>query len=195
MTYFPVAKYRLAKRGGHGLVCDQEGVALGQAPLVFAAQGATGELMFRTISPQRLAEVLTVAYGSGFNPEITFRVAKLRTIARALTSGRITEATIGALHLRLPDLDAQALDHLALFEKYNPDQPRDWHGRWTTDGDGRALPGRPADGTQTAGRVDSLSLCIERCWQILERVKPYRSSNKNEFDFRKCVNDCREQFS
>lgn len=195
MAHFPIAKYRLAKRGGHGLACDQDGLTLGPAPLVLAAQGRTGSPVFHAVSPCWLAEVLTIAYGPGFNPEVAYRAEKLEVIARALTEGQLTEATIGALHLHLPELDVQAFERLALIAKYNPDQPRDWHGRWTTEGNDRDGPDQPASRIEIAGRVDSLSFCIERCWQILERPKPYRSSNKNEFDFRRCVNDCREQFS
>ncbi|WP_206741085.1 hypothetical protein, partial [Nitrospirillum viridazoti] len=60
-------------------------------------------------------------------------------IADALNRGDLVQAMIRAVHLCLPELDwdaavrlAQANDNLA---KYSPDQPRDWHGRWT-DGNG-----------------------------------------------------------
>jgi hypothetical protein len=46
---------------------------------------------------------------------------------------------IATLHLRLPELDAAGAARVAAVDavlaKYSPDQPRDWHGRWTSEGD------------------------------------------------------------
>ena len=66
----------------------------------------------------------------------------LRAVANALNQGDLTRAMIAAVWLGLPPLDwdgaariAQAQDAL---EKYDPDEPRDWRGRWTSGGGGQA---------------------------------------------------------
>jgi hypothetical protein len=46
-------------------------------------------------------------------------------------------ATIAAVHLRLPELDRDAAERIAdaddALAKYDPNEPRDWRGRWTAD--------------------------------------------------------------
>ena len=47
---------------------------------------------------------------------------------------------IAAVHTRTPELSQEAALRLANAEaeltkyNYNPDEPRNWHGRWTRDG-------------------------------------------------------------
>jgi hypothetical protein len=69
-------------------------------------------------------------------------VRGLGVAAAALNEGDIGRAMIAALHLRLPDLSWEAASRLAKVDerlaKYNADQPRDWHGRWTSEGSGGA---------------------------------------------------------
>jgi hypothetical protein len=38
-------------------------------------------------------------------------------------------------------------------------------------------------------------ICIERCYRLLERKLPFPASDKNLWDFHKCVNDCMAEFS
>lgn len=36
----------------------------------------------------------------------------------------------------------------------------------------------------------SRSDCIEKCYHLLERILPFPGSDKNTWDFHKCVNEC-----
>lgn len=189
MPYFSVARYKLAKRGRVGLACDREGVALGPAHLVWPTRNDNGRLVFRAASPKWLVEVLKAAYGPGFDPEISYRTKKLAFIAQALTEGQLTQATIGTLHLQLPELTLDAAQRLASLAKYNPDQPRDWHGRWSNaNGDHKPTP---LDMLAGASR----DICIDRCYHILERPKSHRASDLNYYAFLKCVADCEREHS
>ena len=61
---------------------------------------------------------------------------RLGAVARALNAGDIAQAMISAVLLKLPELDWDGAVRIARAEealtKYSEDQPRDWHGRWTT---------------------------------------------------------------
>jgi hypothetical protein len=66
--------------------------------------------------------------------------SRLGAIATALNGGDFALAAIAAVHTRTPELGPAAATRLANAEQeltkynYNPDEPRDWHGRWTTGG-------------------------------------------------------------
>ena len=186
-------RFALAKRtpDARGLVCDDDGLMLGEAPLVVPAHDASGRTVFRAARPEWIADVLAAAYGSSFDAALARRLAQLDGIAKALGEGQLAEAAIRAVHLSLPALTADAAARLRLLRKYSSDQPRDWHGRWTNGTD--AVGSRQSQ-IKLAGDADLMALCVERCYQILERKKPYKWSDKNEFDFRRCLNECREQF-
>lgn len=125
-TGFPIASFGLAKRspGSRGLACDEEGVSLGPVSLVFAERDAVGKRRYRAVSARRLGKVLAAAYGPEFGTQPADWAAKFDAIARALTEGRTAEAAIRAVHLRLPELSADAVARLALLAKYSEDEPR-----------------------------------------------------------------------
>lgn len=79
---------------------------------------------------------MKAAYGADGDP--TRLQSRLEGIAQALNCGDLTRATIAAVLTRTPELSWEAAARLANAEeklaKYDPDQPRDWHGRWTMDG-------------------------------------------------------------
>jgi hypothetical protein len=86
------------------------------------------------------------------------------------------------------ELDDGQLKQLALVApfinaNFNPEEPRDAHGRWTTEGG-------EADIEEAATRSERKSLCIERCYQILERPRPWRGSDINYWAFQRCVAEC-----
>ena len=64
----------------------------------------------------------------------------LDVVVRALNGGDTVRAMIAAAQLKLPALDWDGAVRIARAEealqKYSSNQPRDWHGRWTTDGAG-----------------------------------------------------------
>jgi len=185
MPHFSVAKFSLAKRDpmSKGLVCDEHGLTLGPAQLIYSVRGAAGKRSFRVAKLQWLTDVFAVAYGPSFDTALTYRLSKLDTIAEALTEGRLTQATIAALHLRLPELNTKALERLTLLAKYSPDQPRDWHGRWTQDGD----PGANFPGILTAeSKQERHNRCVEDCLHLL----PSPSGDLQSSEYRKCYREC-----
>lgn len=76
--------------------------------------------------------------GFGRTIEATRVVTGLRRAAVALNAGDLPSAMMAALHLGLPEIDAETASRIASVNaslaKYDPNEPRDWHGRWTTDG-------------------------------------------------------------
>jgi hypothetical protein len=77
-----------------------------------------------------------VAYGE----DPTGLQSRLGAIAQALNSGDFSSAIIAAVHTRTPELSPEAALRLAKADgeltkyNFNPDELRDWHGRWTRDG-------------------------------------------------------------
>lgn len=135
--------FRLTQEpGGFGLSCDAAGLSLAGVPLL--REGAAG------FAPRRVPEIAALveaAYGPGDDP--TRLKAGLGAIARALNGGELARAAIAAVLTRTPELSPEAATRLAEADqrlgKYNPDELRDWRGRWTTEGvDGQPRPPTPA---------------------------------------------------
>lgn len=155
-------QFRLARKPEAGLSCDADGVSLGGIQLLRRTDAG--------FAPRTALEidVLTkAAYGAAFDTrQLT---SGLAVASRALNAGDLGRAMIATLHLRLPALDADGVARLgavnAALAKYSPDQPRDWHGRWTAEGAGSGGPsdateakqpmaqrGGPSDGNHAADR-------------------------------------------
>jgi hypothetical protein len=107
-------------------------------------------LGFEPRSAREIEALAKSAYGANVEPARW--LPGLGVVAKALNRGDLGRAMIAALQLRLTELDwggairvAHTDDALA---KYDPNEPRDWRGRWTTGGGaaGSAAPkpGRPA---------------------------------------------------
>lgn len=115
--------------GGLGLSCTPSGVALAGVPLI--RRTPTG---FVPRSAFEIATLLRAAYGD--NP--TSLQSRLSAIVQALNAGDFVSAMIAAVHTRTPELCPVAAKLLASAEaelvKYNPNEPRDWQGRWTRNG-------------------------------------------------------------
>src|SRR5471032_718022 len=83
--------------------------------------------------------MMLAAYGEIVDPEHLSR--GLRATAAALNRGDLGVAMIVAVHLRLPELGVEAAARIRAVDnflaKYDPNEPRDWRGRWTTGGVGR----------------------------------------------------------
>ncbi len=102
-----------------GLHCTANGVTYGGIALV-----AKAGKHFQPCQPE--IDSLTRA-------GLTISPGGLQTIANFLNKGELGLAMIGALHLRLPDLEAMRIAKAG----YDPNQPRDDHGMWTSeDNDG-----------------------------------------------------------
>ncbi len=124
--------FRLAKDASSlGLTCDLEGCSLAGVPLL--DRTPTG------FAPRPVGEIgalMKSAYGQDIDPKGLS--AGLKVIAKALNQGDVGRAMIAALQLKLPELSwcgAVQLTkaHFTLAKgSYNPDEPRDERGRWTT---------------------------------------------------------------
>jgi hypothetical protein len=129
-------------------------VSLAGAPLL--RKSAVG------LEPRPAAEIaalMRAAYGGGADAAAVSR--GLVVIAEALNRGDLGRAMIAAVRLRLPDLGWREAARLAAAEdalvKYNPDEPRDWRGRWTTGDAGAPTPSVtpkriPTPGAEPASR-------------------------------------------
>ena len=108
--------YKLS-RGDTGLRCTENGLSYGGIALIAKAGNR-----FQPCQP----EIDSIAKaGLAISPN------GLQTIANFLNKGELGLAMIGALNLRLPDLEV-----MTMAKGYDPNEPRDDHGRWTSDGDG-----------------------------------------------------------
>ena len=113
---------------GAGVSCDEHGIALAGTPLL--TRTAEG------FEPRSLDELETLVGSAYHTPRDAAAIWRgLSVAARALSSGDVALAKVATLHLRLESLDEAGARRLAKasskFASYNPDQPRDWHGRWS----------------------------------------------------------------
>jgi hypothetical protein len=117
--------------GGLGLSCTPTGVSLAGVPLLRRTKAG---LVPRHTS--EIASLLRSAYGE----DPTGLQSRLGVIAEALNTGDFATAMIAAVHTRTPELSPEAALRLAHADAdlakygYNPNEPRDWQGRWTSDG-------------------------------------------------------------
>jgi len=122
--------------GGLGLNCEETGVSLAGVPLL--RKTANG---FRPRSAGEINALMKGAYGR--ERDAARLAAGLQVAAEALNRGDIGRAMIATLHLRLQELSDDGAAGIArvddVLAKYNPDEPRDARGRWTT---GTAAPAR-----------------------------------------------------
>jgi len=134
--------------GGLGLSCSQLGLSLAGVPLLHKSRDG-----FALRSPDEIEALVRAAYGvEAIAPEL---LRGFDAVARALNRGDLALAMTAAVMTRLPELDWYGAARLAkadqrLRKKYNPDEPRDWHGCWTDDDGADAsgqdkLPEDPVD--------------------------------------------------
>ena len=146
--------YRLVDRGGAGLSCDAQGVALGSAELarLHLEEGCVRRCEVR--SPEGLGQILKTAYGPQPDAVVQRLHRGLRRTAAWLESGDLCQAGVEAVMLRVPDLNSTGVAKLAALadlEKRNAsweDQPRlpagqADGGQWTTGGGGSATASAP----------------------------------------------------
>jgi hypothetical protein len=119
--------------GGLGLSCTSAGLSFAGVPLLRKTDAG--------FTPRRTDEIESLvgaAGGEDIDPAALSR--SLKAIAVALNRGDLAYAMTAAVLTRLPELDWEAAARLAKADewlaKYDPDEPRDWLGRWTTGGGG-----------------------------------------------------------
>lgn len=125
-----IRTFRLTNEpGGLGLSCTAAGLSLAGVPLLRKTEAG-----FVPRPSPEIASLIKAAFGADGDPTRLQR--SLEVIAHALNQGDLARATIAAALTRTAELNWQAAARLANAEqklaKYDPDQPRDWHGRWTT---------------------------------------------------------------
>lgn len=151
MTIAFARSYALVPRGGPGLACDEDGVALGPVPFVEAVTDRSGRRAYRMRPTSEVALALRLAYGADAE-EIERCRRGLARVAELLTAGEPAQAGIRAVLLRLPEIAPDGMAKLmqaAELQKYNPnwaDEPRNpadtpEGGEWTGDGE----EGRPTE--------------------------------------------------
>src|SRR5579862_1461123 len=139
--------------GGLGLSCTHAGLSLAGVALLQKTRAG-----FAPRPAPEIAALIEAAYGAESDP---IRLeSSLGAISRALNSGDIARAAIAAVLTRTPELSSEAAARLAETDenltKYNPDEPRDWHGRWTDGGSAGSVnvtapEGAPGQGVHLIG--------------------------------------------
>ena len=173
-----IRTFRLTNEpGGLGLSLTDAGVSLAGVPLLYRTR-----VGFHLRPADEVAALIAAAYA----PDPTRLRSGLGVIARALESGDYAKAAIAAVQTRTPELSREAAARLAKrlegLAKYDPDQPRDWHGRWTSAGaDGQQAEARRPQansgrGADAAGRTKfpdttSLDLALARKYDELGPVE------------------------
>lgn len=143
-----IRMFRLTSEpGGLGLSCGPDGVSLAGVPLLRTTQSG-----FVPRPAREIASLLQAAYGE----DPTGLKTRLGVIAQALNRGDFGFAAIAAVQTRTPELSADAAARLANAEnalaKYDPQEPRDWHGRWTA-GEAVPKPAAPGGNEATSGHA------------------------------------------
>lgn len=116
-----------------GLECAQDGVTLAGVSLL--RKHGTG---FESRNPVEIALLVEAACGRDVDPTAVSR--SLDVIAKALNQGDLGRAQIAAALVRVEDLDPEAAvrvaqaDEILAKQNFNPEEPRDWRGRWTSNG-------------------------------------------------------------
>jgi hypothetical protein len=118
---------------GRGLRCDGDGLFLGCDPLL--QQNRQGKFEPRPVA--ELQRILDRSYGGESDWDSRIRSVKL--VADALNKGEMARAMMTAVLMRLPDpggaIRIADVDGVLAKAGFNPDEPRDARGRWTTEGD------------------------------------------------------------
>ena len=143
-----IRTFRLTNEpGGLGLSCSPAGLALAGVPLL--QKTAAG---FEPRPASEIATLTKAAYGANGGPILL--QSRLEAIAQALNNRDFGLAAIAAVQMRIPELSSESAARIAHAEEklskynFNPNELRDWHGRWTRDG--------------SAGPVNIAALGVER---------------------------------
>lgn len=124
--------YKLADRRAAvgGIYCGAHGVWLGPAQLI----RRNGDGRYQVRAAAEIEALLAAAYAAP--PEAGGCIAGLQRIAKHLGDSNVALAMIAAVQLRFGEIAEERIERLAradtlLKANFNPDEPRDDHGRWT----------------------------------------------------------------
>ncbi len=168
---------------GRGLRCDSDGLFWGGDALLL--QDDKGNFQVRPVA--ELQKVLGRAYGDETNWDS--RIRSVNLVAKALGQGDMARATMTAVLMRLPDpcspVRIADVDGVLAKAGFNPDEPRDERGRWTSGGDNGNADGYAADhtvGIQLAdagmsdASDDTVSQAAARAATTRQRDKTHRAA-------------------
>jgi hypothetical protein len=139
-----LSKIQLVPRGGPGLACDGEGVALGPVTLAKKVPDPNGNRRYRLLSPEDMTKAPRLAYGSISDTVVGRCCRGLFRITQLLETGEDALASIHAVLIGFPEIAPDGMAKLAALRKYNPDwedEPRvpagnPGGGQWTNDAGG-----------------------------------------------------------
>ena len=187
-------------RPGHrnrGLYVTKAGVFLGPGrALARIWQDSNGRKSASIPSEADLAKLLTAAYGRRVETRLLRR--ELATLANALIEGNLFKATLRATYLAMPELpDEDATRRLLEAEEilkagFNPDEPRDEHGRWTGDANSVSRqPPSPSSRSTSSQEIagndqDRHSRCEQECLHLL----PSPSGDLQAMEFHRRYGEC-----
>jgi hypothetical protein len=140
----PLRQYRLTARGGAGLACDENGLALGEVDLVRVRQDANGVAHCEVRSSGEVGQILRAAYGPLTDAVVSRLHRGLRRAAAYIEAGDLGRAGIEAVMLGLPDLAPGAMTKLA-----ETDLEKASNTAWETEP--RIRAGQPEGGQWTTG--------------------------------------------
>jgi len=129
-----------ANRNGHGLRCDAGGLFL-------AGESLLERDVDDQFRPRPAATIKTIFRGAyGADGDWTSRVRSVEVVAKALNMGDMARAMMAAVLMRLPEpggmIRIADVDTTLAKSGFDPDEPRDDYGRWTSGGggDGKLIP-------------------------------------------------------
>lgn len=126
MTLAQPRTFRLhEKPNSNGLHCSRDGLFYAGRRLL--DRDADGRFSPRGRETLRKALVSHVE-GDG---EIASRIRSVGVVAKALNEGDIARAMMAAVLMRMPEHDGEVLQKAG----FDPQEPRDEHGRWTSGGE------------------------------------------------------------
>ena len=164
---------RLHERGpqSRGLAVDAEGVTLGPDCILVRRTPAG----YRSANPNEIARLTRSVLGDdGRLQRLPFVLAG---ITRALNAGDLVKAQLLGLEIPLPDLDDEQVARLRLagelMKDFDPNQPRDERGRWTSDG------GSDADGDPREPQADGTAI-VDQWLSLVSTAR--RSENTGGID-------------
>ncbi len=141
----PLRPYRLADRGGAGLACDADGLALGAVNLAWVRRDANGVIRCEVRSPAEFGRIMRTAYGSLTEAESLRLHRGLCRAAAWIAVSDLARAGIEAVMLGLPDLAPHAMAKLTEIA----DLEKRANGAWETEP--RIPAGQTGGGQWTTG--------------------------------------------
>jgi hypothetical protein len=143
--FFPFQCHQLVPRGEWGLTCDDEGLAIG--PIVLVKRVQSSEAVYAILPLAKLNRIAKAIYGDHAVSCHRWFCERVQAIADAMSREQYALACISAVQLRLGAFSPEAMvclrDVALSLQKFNPnwpDEPRDGHGRWTTDAANPIVP-------------------------------------------------------